>query len=101
MAVRFPEEPLLTDSAESQIEHMYSHLINVAEWRTGQLHGITRGIAIDPITNHIYAVQGGSIHKFSIFSERGEFINGFSNDQIWEPWGIAIPQGQCLCNKFV
>ena len=47
------------------------------------------GVAIDENTNLIYVAEWGSC-RISIFSETGEFLNTFTNQDMREPWGIAI-----------
>ena len=47
------------------------------------------GVAIDENTNLIYVAEQGSC-RVSIFSETGEFLNTFTNQDMREPFGIAI-----------
>ena len=47
------------------------------------------GVAIDENTNLIYVAEVDSC-RVSIFSETGEFLNTFTNQDMSRPWGIAI-----------
>ena len=49
-----------------------------------------RGVAIDENTNLIYVAEGLDPCRVSIFSETGEFLNTFTNQDMREPCGIAI-----------
>ena len=48
------------------------------------------GVAIDTNTNLIYLTEGLDSCRISIFSETGEFKNTFTNQDMRQPWGIAI-----------
>ena len=48
------------------------------------------GVAIDENTNLIYVAEGQDSRRVSIFSETGEFINSFKNQNMRWPFGIAI-----------
>ena len=64
----------------------------VAVGKEGQAPGelyYPLGVAIDENTNLIYVVEQNS-RRVSIFSETGEFLNTFTNQDMREPYGIAI-----------
>ena len=64
----------------------------VAVGKEGQAPGelyCPLGVAIDENTNLIYVVEQNS-RRVSIFSETGEFLNTFTNQDMREPYGIAI-----------
>ena len=48
------------------------------------------GVAIDENTNLIYVAEGQDSSRVSIFSETGEFLNTFTNQDMRWPFGIAI-----------
>ena len=65
----------------------------VAVGKQGQAPGelwCPRGVAIDENTNLIYVAEGLDSCRISIFSETGEFLNTFTNQDLSRPWGIAI-----------
>ena len=49
-----------------------------------------RGVAIDENSNLIYVAEGLGPCRVSIFSETGEFLNTFTNQDMRRPFGIAI-----------
>ena len=64
----------------------------VAVGKKGQAPGelwYPQGVAIDENTNLIYVAEM-SICRISIFSETGEFLNTFTNQDLRKPYGIAI-----------
>ena len=67
----------------------------VAVGKKGQTPGDIwnpKGVAIDENTNLIYVVEGEHICRVSIFSDKGEFINNFTHQDMRQPRGIAIHQ---------
>ena len=82
MAIAFPDS------------HPVDHLTAVA--KIGKAPGelwCPRGVAIDPVTNHIYVAEGGLNYNFarvSIFSESGKFLSIYSHEHMKALCGIAI-----------
>ena len=65
----------------------------VAVGKEGQAPGELlnpHGVAIDENTNLIYVAEGSHSCRISIFSETGEFISTFTNQDMRRPRGIAI-----------
>ena len=65
----------------------------VAVGKKGQAPGelyLPSGVAIDENTNLIYVTEGLGSCRVSIFSETGEFIDTFTNQDMRAPFGIAI-----------
>ena len=48
-------------------------------------------VAIEPTTNQIYIAEGmESFARVSVFSESGEYLSSYTNEQMESLWGIAI-----------
>ena len=65
----------------------------VAVGKEGQAPGELwnpRSVAIDENSNLIYVAEGLDSCRISIFSETGEFLNTFTNQDMGRPCGIAI-----------
>ena len=94
MASRFPEIAIAEDSAETELNYTFDHLIACAN--KGRASGDLwhpHGVAIEPTTNRIYVAEGGVADGFarvSVFSESGEYLNSYTHEHMVSLWGIAI-----------
>ena len=93
MATRFPQiQQTVHPAAELCVRQSFDHLIPVG--KRGQEPGelwMPTSVAVDPRSDRIYVTDGvNHSARVSIFSEKGEFMDMFTHEQLKSPWGIAV-----------
>ena len=90
---------------EIHIDVVFDHVTACA--KSGTAHGTLmcpHGVALDPLTNHIYVAEGDVLTNFarvSVFSESGEYLNSYTHEFLQSLWGIVLHEKDVYVTDWV